>query len=402
VREVPVQELVALAMPPTGMARWLRRTWDEGDAVLPLSPDAPRAELALTLDRLRPAVLGTLGDDGRVTFERLRASRDVPAGTALVVATSGSTGQPRGVRLTHRAVVASTAASISRLGCVAGQPWLTCLPTHHVAGIQTLLRSWAVGAEPVVHDGFDVVDVAAVVAGAAAPAVHVSLVPTQLWRLLEAGIDVARFTTILLGGARAPASLLERAREVGANVVESYGMTESCGGCVYDGLPLDGVEVEVDAQQRVRLRGPVLLSGYHGEGEAAAPPLDADGWFVTDDVGRFVGGRLEIQGRADDIVISGGENVPLGVVVEALLSHPEVTDAAALGREDEEWGEVVVAAVVARDPAAPPSVHQLREHVRARHTAAFAPREVTFVEVIPRGPLGKVPRAVLQDLLRGA
>jgi o-succinylbenzoate---CoA ligase len=403
VREVPVPDLVALAMPPSAMARWLPRVWDEGDAVLPLAPATPRAELDLTLERLRPAVLGTLGNDGEATFERLRASRGVPSGTALVVATSGSTGQPRGVRLTHRAVTASTEASIARLGCVAGQPWLTCLPTHHVAGIQTLLRSWAVGADPVVHDGFDVDAVAAVVAGDAAPAVHVSLVPTQLWRLLEAGIDVARFETILLGGARAPASLLDRARGAGANVVVSYGMTETCGGCVYDGLPLDGVEVDVDAQRRVRLRGAVLLSGYHVEGEAAAPsPLDGDGWFVTGDVGRFVGGRLEIQGRADDMVLSGGENVPLEAVVETLLSHPAVADAAALGREDEEWGEVVVAAVVARDADAPPSLEQLREHVKARHTAAFAPREVTFVEAIPRGPLGKVPRAALEDLLRGA
>jgi o-succinylbenzoate---CoA ligase len=391
-----VQDLVALAMPPSAMARWLRRVWADGDAVLPLAPDAPRAELDLTLERLRPAVLGTLGSDGQAVFERLRHARAVPAGTALVVATSGSTGQPRGVRLTHRAVAASTDASIARLGCGAGQPWLTCLPTHHVAGLQTLLRSWAVGDDPVVHDRFDVADVAA------APAVHVSLVPTQLWRLLEAGVDVARFGRILLGGARAPASLLDRARGAGANVVVSYGMTESCGGCVYDGLPLDGVEVDVDAQHRVRLRGPVLLSGYHEEGEAAAPPLDGDGWFVTGDVGRFVDGRLEIQGRADDMLLSGGENVPLDAVVEALLSHPEVADAAALGREDEEWGEVVVAAVVARDTDAPPSLGQLREHVRTRHTAAFAPREVTFVEAIPRGPLGKVPRAVLEDLLRGA
>ena len=388
-----MQDLVALALTPSAMSRWLRRVWDDGHAVLPLAPDATRGEHELTLERVRPAVLGRMAPDGQVTFEQLGGARAVPDGTALVVATSGSTGRPRGVRLTHDAVTASTEASVARLGCRPHQPWLACLPTHHVAGLQTLLRSWAVDAEPVVHDAFDVTDVAP------APAAHVSLVPTQLWRLLDAGVDVSRFETILLGGARAPASLLVRARDAGARVVVSYGMTETCGGCVYDGRPLDGVQVDLDDRSRVRIRGSVLFSGYHEADGSVAAPLDAGGWFVTNDVGRLVDGRLEISGRADDVVISGGENVPLDAVVESLLTHPEVLDAATLGRDNDEWGEVVVAAVVPRDQDAPPTLDELRRHVTAQRSPAFAPREVTIVEAIPRGPLGKVPRAVLEGLL---
>jgi o-succinylbenzoate---CoA ligase len=390
-----VQDLIALSAPPSTTVQWLRRLWDDGHAVLPLAPDATRSELGLILEELRPAALGRVAEDGRVAFEQLPGARRVPDGTALVVATSGSTGRPRGVRLSHRAMTASTNASLARLGCGPREPWLTCLPTHHVAGLQTFLRSWASDIEPVVRDRFDVGEVAV------APAAHVSLVPTQLWRLLEANVDIGRFDTILLGGARAPAAVLARAREAGARVVVSYGMTETCGGCVYDGRPLDGVEVRVDNHGIVCVRGPVLLDGYHGDEDAVAP-LDEDGWFVTGDVGRFVDERLEISGRADDVVISGGENVPLDAVVETLLSHPEVVDAAALGREDEEWGEVVVAAVVPRDRGVPPTFAELREHVMTQRPAAFAPQEITVVEAIPRGPLGKVPRAVLEGLLDGA
>lgn len=385
-------ELFALAAPPGATARWLRRLWDDGTAVLPLAPDLPDEELEGMLAHLRPARLGRLTSDGQMETQRLEGARPVPDDTALVVATSGSTGQPRGVRLTHDAVATSTEASVARLGCRPGEPWLSCLPTHHVAGLQALLRSWAAGAEPVVHDAFDVDDVAS------APAAHVSLVPTQLRRLLDAGADVSRFETILLGGARAPRELLDRASSLGARVVVSYGMTETCGGCVYDGWPLDPVEIAIDPEGLVRIRGPVLFAGYHGpHGELAA--VDAEGWFTSSDVGRMMDGRLEVLGRADDVVISGGENVSLEGVRETLLTHPEIMDAAATGREDPDWGEVVVAAVVARDPSRPPSLTQLREHVRRSRPAAFAPREVAVVDRIPRGPLGKVSRALLEELI---
>ncbi len=387
--------LVALRLRPSDIGPWLRRTWDDGDAVLPLAPDAPDAEVTRVLGRLQAARLVSTTSDGRVEVEDLPAPEGAAVGpeVALVVATSGSTGEPKGVVLSHEAVTASTTASLRRLGCGTGEAWLGCLPTHHVAGLQTLLRSWASQAAPVVHDGFDVAAVDA------ADAAHVSLVPTQLSRLLSAGVDLARFSTVLLGGAPASPELLQRARDAGARLVLSYGMSETCGGCVYDGVPLDGVEAAVGADGRIRLRGPVRFTGYRGDPAATAAAIDDEGWFVTGDVGRWVDGRLEVLGRADDVVISGGENVPLAAVTEALRSHPGVHDAVATGREDPEWGQVVVAAVAPDDPSRPPTLEDLRAHVRRQHPAAFAPREVTIVGAIPRDGLGKVPRAVLDDLL---
>lgn len=385
--------LVALRLRPSDIGPWLRRVWDEGDAVLPLDPGASTAAVDRTLRRLRPGRLVSRATDGRPEVERLDAAVGVAPGTALVVATSGSTGEPKGVVLGHDAVRASTSASLRRLACGPGEAWLACLPTHHVAGLQTLLRSWASDAAPVVHDRFDVDAVAA------AEAAHVSLVPTQLARLLDAGVDLSRFATVLLGGAPAAPALLERARAVGVPVVSSYGMSETCGGCVYDGVPLEGVEAGVDDDGRIRLRGRVRFSGYRGDATATADAIDGAGWFLTGDVGRWVGDRLEVLGRTDDVVISGGENVPLAAVAAALRAHPDVHDAAVTARHDPEWGQVVVAAVVPADHDRPPTLADLRAHVRREHPSAFAPREVRIVGALSRDGLGKVSRAVLDDLL---
>jgi o-succinylbenzoate---CoA ligase len=366
-------QLVALQVPPTEMRAALDEVWARGDAALPLPLDVPEAEV----DRLTAAV----GLHGRPVVD----------GSALVVTTSGSTGSPKGVVLSHDALRASTAASNARLGCVPGDRWLLALPVHHVAGLQVLARAAALGTEPVVPAG------PGTAAIAAADADHVSLVPTQLARLLEEGADVGRFRTILLGGARPDPALLGRAVLAGARVVVSYGMTETCGGCVYDGVPLAGVEVALAEDGRVRLRGPVLATAYR-TAEGDGPVAAADGWFTTGDLGELVDGRLEVLGRADDVVISGGENVPAAAVAARLRQHPAVADVAVTGRPDPEWGEAVVAVVVARDPAAPPELEELRAHVRATHPPAFAPRELVVVTALPRDGMGKVSRDALREL----
>jgi o-succinylbenzoate---CoA ligase len=383
-----VAELVAAPLPSTREAAALvRRVWDAGDALLPLDPAAPRAVVAGLLATLRPDRVVTVDDPaGR----RLDDPLPTADGTALVVATSGSTGARKGVELTASALQASTSASLARLGARDGEVWRVPLPLHHVAGLTALRRGWALGTDPdVVVPG----DLDTLVAPGAD---HVAVVPTQLhrWLARDGGAGPRR---VLLGGAAADCDLLHRAAEAGITVVTSYGMTETCGGCVYDGRPLDGVEVAVRDDGRIRLRGAVRFAGYRGDPAATAGAVDGAGWFTTGDLGAWSDdGRLVILGRADDVVVSGGENVPLPAVVAALRTHPAVADAAAVGVPDPEWGEVVHAVVVPRDPVEPPHLVDLRAHVRDVLPASHAPRGVTFAAALPRDGLGKVTRAALR------
>lgn len=381
-------DLHALRCPREDTGRLLRERWDAGEAAVVLPPDAPDPAIAAMLDVLRPAVLTDV-TEGRSTSRPLTDPLPIDDEVAVVVATSGSTGRPKGVELTHAALHASTTASLRRLNCSPGDRWALALPTHHVAGLQVLLRAWACGTEAEPVDRAEL---------AATGATHVSLVPTQLQRLLDDRVDLTRFATILLGGARIDTRLLARAQDAGAHIVRSYGMSETAGGCVYDGLPLDGVEVEV-VGQRIRIRGPVLLRGYRNDPGATQDALDAEGWFTTGDLGRLAGGHLEVLGRADDVVVSGGENVALQAVTDALLGHADVLDAATTSRPDRDWGEVVVALVVPRDPHAPPTLTMLADHVAMTLPASHVPRELHLVPALPRDGMGKVTRAGLDDAL---
>jgi O-succinylbenzoic acid--CoA ligase len=240
------------------------------------------------------------------------------------------------------------------------------------------------GTALVVHETFDPVRVAG-----ETRATLVSLVPTQLHRLLEAGVDLARFRVVLLGGAAAPAGLLDRARQAGINVVTTYGMSETSGGCVYDGRPLDGVEVSLDDDGRISLRGPMVMTGYRCRPDLTEQAL-ADGWFRTDDIGRWDGNRLVVVGRVDDVIVSGGENVPAGLVAEIIARHPAVADVAVTGVADPDWGERVVAVVQPAGP--PPSLDEIRGWVRDRAPAAYAPAQLVLVAALPLLPSGKLDR----------
>jgi o-succinylbenzoate---CoA ligase len=310
----------------------------------------------------------------------------------VVVATSGSTGVPKGVELSAAALLHSARASLARIGAQPGERWLCCLPVTYIAGLQVLVRSLVSGTDPVLTDRADAPVVAA--SGCA----HVSLVPTQLRRLLDVDISpLAGFSSVLLGGAAAPAGLLAAARAAGVPVVTTYGMTETCGGCVYDGVPLDGVRVRIADDERIWLGGPVLFSGYHrGSG---AP---RDGWFRTGDLGRADSeGRLVVRGRADDVINTGGALVVPGEVAAALQTCPGVRDVAVLGQPDPEWGERVVAVVAPADPANPPTLELLRLHVKERLPRYAAPSRVVMVDAVPMLPSGKHDLARLRrELLR--
>ncbi len=389
-------ELYALHGDRASTGALLAWTWERSAAAVVLPEDATGPTVRRLLHQLAPAALVEPASDGRPRRHPLPDPAPVDDDVALVVTTSGSSGGPKGVELDHAAVRASVAASLRRLGAQPGERWGLALPTHHVAGITVLLRAGALGTAAVVAT-----DTAAV---GDLDVEHVALVPSQLDRLLTLGAPVERFRTILLGGGPASTALLARAAAAGARVVRSYGMTETVGGCVYDGVPLDGVEVAVGRTDRViRIRGPVLLRGYRRRDERgrvrSTPALDDEGWFRTSDLGRRSHGRLEVLGRADDVLVSGGENVPVPAVVERLLSHPGVADAAVLPADDQRWGQVPVAVVVPRDPAAPPSLEQLRAHVRRDAPAAYAPAELLVLPALPRDGMGKLSRPQLEALV---
>jgi o-succinylbenzoate---CoA ligase len=331
------------------------------------------------------------GTPARAVVEGLRAWLGTPGEPEpLVVETSGSTGAPKRVLLSRRAVLASVAATERRIGG-SGQ-WLLALPPTYVAGMQVICRSLAAGHEPVLVEG-SVADAVE----RAGPAAFLSLVPTQLHRLLDESESLAALRavhTVLVGGGPIDPALRRRAEDGGLRVVATYGSAETAGGCVYDGLPLEGVEVAVGADGRIRIAGPTLFDGYAGDPELTAQVL-VDGWFLTNDAGRLDReGRLKVLGRIDDVVVSGGVNVPLPVVAARLRAHPDVTAAELVGVPDPEWGQRVVAFVVT---SAPVSLEEVRYWVAGEHPRAWAPREVVAVDALPMLANGKVDRMALRE-----
>ena len=351
-----------------------------GPALLPLPTGGSRAAV---IDALRP--------------EQPLESDDV----ALVVPTSGSTGEPKGVLLTAAALRQSVRATQHRLGGP-GQ-WLLALPVTHIAGLAVLVRSLHAGTCPVVLDlycGFD--------SGAFAAATerldpagrrYTALVPTQLQRLLAAGVDLSPYDAILLGGAAAPARLLEQASSAGANVVATYGMSETCGGCVYDGTPLDGVEVAVGAEGRIAVGGVVIFSGYRLRPELTEKAL-VGGRFVTNDVGRWDdSGHLEVLGRTDDVIVSGAVKVSASLVERVLGAHPKVQVCAVVGRPDEQWGERVVAVVQAESWDTVPTLDELRSFGAGALEPAALPKELVVLGMLPMLASGKPDRVAARTLV---
>jgi O-succinylbenzoic acid--CoA ligase len=222
-----------------------------------------------------------------------------------------------------------------------------------------------------------------------------SLVPTQLVTLLDEGIDLRRFRVILLGGGAASEDLLERARAAGVPVVTTYGMSETAGGCVYDGVPLDGVDVALRPDGRIMLRGPMLMKGYRRRADLTAEAFE-DGWLVTNDLGELdADGRLRVLSRVDDVIVTGGENVVAGAVATELRRHAAIADAEVIGVPDERWGQRVAAVVVSRvDP--PPSLAELREWCRGTLQAVALPRQLVVVAAMPRLSSGKPDRLALR------
>jgi O-succinylbenzoic acid--CoA ligase len=375
-----------------GFVDALRAIWDTGDAAAPLDPRLPPVAKRILLDALRPTRI--VGSDGEQ--RKLPDGVPVEVGDALVVATSGTSGQPKGVVLTHEAVAASAAATTARLGVdPARHTWLACLPLAHIGGLSVVTRSIVCGTPLLVLPGFDADEVEAL--GRSGRVTHVSLVSTALGRL-----DPSVFACVLLGGSKPPADLPP-------NAVTTYGMTETGSGVVYDGMPLEGVELAVrdpdvvgiatvpaDAEGEILVRAPMLFRCYRDgtTGRVEGPDGDTS-WFASGDGGALgADGRLSVSGRLADVITTGAEKVWPDSVERALLSHAAVAEVAVWKRPDPEWGERVVAWVVPTDDT--PTLEELRDIVAELVAPWAAPKELVIVDDLPRTAAGKVRRRELE------
>jgi O-succinylbenzoic acid--CoA ligase len=351
----------------------LYRSLEDGRALCLVSPSTTDAELASIAERI-PA--------------------DMAADTALVLFTSGSDGPPKGVKLSRRALVASARASEQRLGWYGDDRWLCALPLSHVGGLSILLRCLVSRKSAYLSKGFEAGEVAAAILRHKIS--HISLVPTMLWRLLEIGFaSPDHLQVTLMGGAALDSDLAKRARNAGFRLRLSYGMTESASQIVTDGRPLDGVSLRIQ-DDRLEVKGPMLMDGYlppHG-----ATPFDSSSWFRTQDRAAIdVDGSVEILGRADDLVISGGENIDPRAVEAGLNRCPFIATSLAFGIPHDEWGQELVALVVACSTMVSPD--QLQSHQLSGH---LRPKELMVVDALPLLGNGKVDHARARQLILAA
>lgn len=356
------------------------------------------AALGVALEGGEPllALSGDPASDARV---RTAAQVDAPIAddVAVLVATSGSTGLPKIVEHSAAGLSASARGTEAALGGP-GQ-WLLALPGHYIAGLQVIARSRLAGTDFVTlpPGPFRPAPFVAAAATMGGPRRYVSLVPTQLGRLLDdraATQMLAGFDAVLLGGAATPATLLHRARRAGVAIRTTYGMSETGGGCVYDGIALDGVRWRIGDDGVVRLGGVTLALGYRGEPELTRAAF-ADGEFRTGDLGAVgPAGELVILGRADDVIISGGTNVYPNAVEAVLARVPGVRECVVGGIDDPEWGQVVTAWVVAD---ADFDADAARAEVRTELGAAAVPRAVHRLAAIPLLASGKPDRQALRE-----
>lgn len=351
----------------------VRAAWDAGDAIFPLDQRLPLSAQRDVIASIQPTVIIT-ADQHRTTVD----GTPVETGDAVVVATSGSTGIPKGVILTHTAVAASAHAVHERLSVVRTDRWFACLPVAHVGGLSVITRSLITNTRLHVSDRFtpeaynDAADDGCTL---------VSLVSTALSR-----VNPARFRTIVLGGSQPP-------EDLPSNVVTTYGMTETGSGIAYNGIPLRDVEIKI-VDDEIIIRAPMLFRAYRD----GTCPIDSNGWFATGDLGKIDNnGVLRVDGRRGDLIITGGENVWPEQVERALAQDQRIQDVCVAGVSDPEWGQAVTAWVVSNDDIA---LDDIRDVVKQTLPAHCAPKQVIRVGEIPRTALGKPQRSVLISSLR--
>lgn len=354
------------------MIQRIQQAWQDGDAVFPLDQRLPEPERQRVLRAVEPTIIFNGESNQKIN------GVPVETGDAVVIATSGTTGVPKGVVHTHDSIAASALATSQFLSVTHTDKWFACLPPAHIGGFSVLLRSIITNTPVVTAPQFSV---AAYNDAADNGATLVSLVATALAR-----VDPHRYRTIVLGGARPPAHLPD-------NCVTTYGMTETGSGVFYNRVPLAGVETDI-RQGVIYLRAPMLMRAYRN----ALNPFDEDGWFRTGDLGSFENGLITVFGREGDLIITGGENVWPEQVEERLYQHPNIADACVAGVDDNEWGQIVTAWIVFHNNTQV-SLDEIRSFVKETLPAHCAPKLVVPTTTIPRTALGKPRRSELVTTL---
>ena len=345
-----------------------------------------RASPAAQIPQLAVQITAALAGTGPALSVGTVRSKAVANNIALAVVTSGSTGLIKEVAFTRDALLASAHASNSFLGASAGAQWSLLLPVTHIAAVNVIIRSLELGTSPLDLRSFD---------GEYPKADFTSIVPTQLFRALNTDERLLRHlqTTqkVLVGGAALTPALRTQAESSGIRVVETYGMTETCGGCIYEGTGLDGVEFAITEKGAIKIRGPVLAADYLN-----SPDLFAleDGWFITNDLGKIENGRLQVLGRADDVIITGGENLSL-IAVEATLSirFPELA-CAAFAVDDRQWGQALHVAIVGQV-----NENEISLYLEAALGEIAKPKGIHILDSLPLLGIGKVDRAALTKMI---
>ena len=363
-----MRSLVALDVKPSyKFLDLLNKIWDENDAVLPIDQRLPQSAKKRLVNDLGASWI--ISTDG----EKIKSENgfQVDENDALVVATSGTTGEPKGVVHTHGSITAAVTAGGTRLGCCANDHWLACLPLAHVGGLSVLLRARHYKSQLSIISDLDQSSIDdAVKTGADL----ISLVPTALRKL-----NVSGFRAVLVGGS---AALLD----LPANAISTYGLTETMGGIAYNGIALDGVEIRLTDSGEIEVRGEMLFRAYRD----GTNPKDQGGWFLTGDLGEIVNGVLKVHGRRDDLINTGGYKVWPKIVEDSIKQIIGVVDCVVMGIPDEKWGAAVCAWIIFQDSHQALNLEDARRHVKKSLPDYCAPQKILIVDQIPRSALGKV------------
>ncbi|CAN2223516.1 CaiC Acyl-CoA synthetases (AMP-forming)/AMP-acid ligases II [Candidatus Nanopelagicaceae bacterium] len=346
-----------------------------------------------TVSESMARIAKALVSDGPALIFGHSSLTEVPSRISVVVSTTGSSGTSKEVGLSASALLSSARASNKALGAEFGNSWSLLLPLTHIAGINVLVRALELGTEPIDLRNHQ---------GEYPRADFTAIVPTQLFKALNGDqqllAHLVNAKAVLVGGAALTTDLHLQAEKAGINIVVTYGMTETSGGCVYNGLPLEGIEISITPEKRIAIKGPVLAHTYLGA-EALWDTQYKDGWFHSSDIGRIENEKLIVEGRSDDVIISGGENISLSAIESSLHAHFPHKNFAAFSVKDSKWGDALHVAI-AGDGF--PTEEEIAQYLGEQFGDFSKPKGFLHLPELPLIGIGKVDRKKLTELLMEA